>query len=178
AKKEDLAADEGEAEIVAQAVGIGAVVFNDLKNGRRNNVKFDWDAVLDFKGESGPYMQMQYVRMCAVTRKFEGIHAGIDVSTGDISLLTLDEEWKIIAALADFPAVLTKASKELEPSVVAKWLIELASLTSSWWVATKDTRIVSEDAALSTARVRLVTAVRKALGQGLTLLGIPLVERM
>lgn len=177
-KNEDLAADNAESEIVAQAVGVGAVVFNDLKNGRRNNVKFDWDAVLDFKGESGPYMQMQYVRMCAVTRKFEGLHPDIDVSTGDISLLTLDEEWKIIAALAELPAVLARASKELEPSVVAKWLIELAGLTSSWWVATKDTRIVSEDAALSTARIRLVSAVRKALGQGLTLLGIPLVTRM
>ncbi|MEE9310809.1 MAG: arginine--tRNA ligase [Planctomycetota bacterium] len=177
-KNEDLAADNAESEIVAQAVGVGAVVFNDLKNGRRNNVKFDWDAVLDFKGESGPYMQMQYVRMCAVTRKFEGLYAGIDASTGDVSLLTLDEEWKIIAALADFPAVLKKASRELEPSVVAKWLVELASLTSSWWAATKDTRIVSEDAALSTARVRLVTAIRKALGQGLTLLGIPLVTKM
>ncbi|MHC4841576.1 MAG: arginine--tRNA ligase [Planctomycetota bacterium] len=177
-KNEELAADEAEAELVAHAVGVGAVVFNDLKNGRRNNVKFDWDAVLDFKGESGPYMQMQYVRMCAVTRKFETAHAGIGASTGCVSLLELDEEWKIVAALAEFPAVLEKASRELEPSVVARWLIELAGLTSSWWAATKDTRIVSDDPDLSCARIRLVTAVRKAIGQGLTLLGIPLVNRM
>ena len=175
-----------EAEEIAQAVGVGAVVFNDLKNGRRNNVKFDWEAVLDFQGESGPYMQMQYVRMGSVTEKFEKeseerygqkLTVG-DLTSGDTALLTHEEEWKIVQQLAAFPDAVAKASADFEPSIVARYLIELASLTSTWWTVTKDTRIVGDDKALSLARVRLVNAIRKVLGRGLTLLGMKLVERM
>ena len=171
-------ADTPEAEDIAQAVGVGAVVFNDLKNGRRNNVKFDWEAVLDFQGESGPYMQMQYVRMGSVTEKFRETYGEPVLNKGCADLLELDEEWKIIQQLAAFPDAVAKASAEFEPSIVARHLIELASLTSSWWTATKDTRIVGDDENLSLARVRLVNSIRKVLGRGLTLLGMSLVERM
>jgi arginyl-tRNA synthetase len=185
-KNPELAADSLYAERVAQAVGVGAVVFNDLKNGRRNNIKFDWDAVLDFQGESGPYMQMQYVRMCSVLEKFVAeskqrygrAMTTEDLSTADVALLTHEEEWKIVLQLAAFPDAIAKASAEFEPSIVARHLIELASLTSTWWTATRDTRIVGDDAALTLARVRLVNAIRKVLGRGLTLLGMSLVERM
>src|SRR5690606_28492431 len=110
----------------------GAVVFNDLKNGRRNNIKFDWDAVLDFQGESGPYMQMQYVRMGSVIEKFRGVHGEPLFDEGDTTLLALDEEWAIVQQLAAFPDAAAKASAEFEPSIVARYLIELASLTSTW----------------------------------------------
>ncbi|MCB9895916.1 MAG: arginine--tRNA ligase [Planctomycetes bacterium] len=177
-KNPELADDANLAERVAHAVGVGAVVFNDLKNGRRNNVKFDWEAVLDFQGESGPYMQMQYVRMGSVTGKFREVHGEPIFEDGDPDRLGLDEEWKIIQQLAAFPDAVAKASAEFEPSIVARYLIELASLTSTWWTVTKDTRIVGDDKDLSLARVRLVNAIRKVLGRGLTLLGMSLVERM
>jgi arginyl-tRNA synthetase len=177
-KNPELAADETLAERVAQAVGVGAVVFNDLKNGRRNNIKFDWDAVLDFQGESGPYMQMQYVRMGSVTEKFRQVHGEPIFEDGDPDRLGLEEEWKIVQQLAAFPDAVAKASAEFEPSIVARHLIELAGLTSSWWTATKDTRIVGDERDLSLARLRLVNAIRKVLGRGLTLLGMSLVERM
>lgn len=176
-KNPELAGTE-KAEHVAQAVGVGAVVFNDLKNGRRNDVKFDWDAVLDFEGESGPYMLYQYVRMGSVTDKFCERYGEPVVEKGCAGLLELDEEWKIVQQLAAFPDAVAKASSEFEPSIVARHLIELASLTSSWWTATKDTRIVGDDENLSLARVRLVNSIRKVLGRGLTLLGMSLVERM
>lgn len=183
-KNPELAgSDEGEA--IAKAVGVGAVVFNDLKNGRRNNIKFDWDAVLDFEGESGPYMLYQYVRMGSVMQKFlekygdePGLPAEALAKAGDAALLKLDEEWRIVRLLADFPDAVAKASNEYEPSVVARHLIELASATSSWWSATKDTRIVGEDKQLSLARVRLVNAIRTTLGKGLQLLAMTPVERM
>lgn len=198
AKNPELAAS-ADAERIANAVGVGAVVFNDLKNGRRNNVKFDWDAVLDFEGESGPYMQYQFVRMGSVLNKFKqacgnldnhdyppyfktryssGPDLDLDLSAGDAALLALPEEWAILQLLADFPAAVARASREYEPSIVARALIDLAGATSTWWSATKDTRIVGENANLSLARVRLVNAIRKVLGRGLTLLGMSLVERM
>lgn len=188
AKNPELAATP-EAERVAHAVGVGAVVFNDLKAGRRNNVKFDWDAVLDFEGESGPYMLYQYVRMGSVMQTFANRYGkqetGATIAevanqaeSGDAALLTLDEEWRILKLLADFPDAVAKASDEYEPSVVAQHLIKLAGATSTWWTATKDTRIVGDDKALSLARVRLVNAIRRTLGKGLTLLGMTLVDRM
>jgi arginyl-tRNA synthetase len=176
-KNPDLAGSP-DAEAIAQAVGVGAVVFNDLKNGRRNNVKFDWDAVLDFEGESGPYMLYQYVRMGSVTAKYREVHGEPDFGKGDAALLSLPEEWKLVQQLGAFPDTVAKASDEYEPSVVSRYLIELASLTSTWWTATRDTRIVGDDAALSLARVRLVNAIRTVLGRGLQLLGMSLVERM
>lgn len=176
-KNPELAGSE-DAEAIAKAVGVGAVVFNDLKNGRRNNIKFDWDAVLDFEGESGPYMLYQYVRMGSVTEKFRQAFGEPDFAAGDAALLTLDEEWRIVRLLADFPDAVAKASHEYEPSVVARHLIELASATSSWWTATRDTRIVGEDRLLSLARVRLVNAIRTTLGKGLQLLAMTPVERM
>lgn len=186
AQKNPELANSSDAERIANAVGVGAVVFNDLKNGRRNNVKFDWDAVLDFEGESGPYMQYQFVRMGSVQAKFEEACAGgaygagwkPALRDGDAALLTLPEEWAILQQLADFPASVARASREYEPSIVARALIDLAGATSTWWSATKDTRIVGTDANLSLARVRLVNAIRKVLGRGLTLLGMSLVERM
>ncbi|MBZ0135671.1 MAG: arginine--tRNA ligase [Planctomycetes bacterium] len=165
-------------EQVAHAVGVGAVVFNDLKNGRRNNVKFDWDAVLDFEGESGPYMLYQFVRMGSVTEKYREKYGEPVFEQGDADRLGLDEEWKIIQQLAAFPDAVAKASADFEPSIVARHLVELAGLTSSWWTATKDTRIVGDDEGLSLSRVRLVNAIRKVLGRGLSLLGMSLVERM
>lgn len=178
AQKNPELASSPDAERIAHAVGVGAVVFNDLKNGRRNNVKFDWDAVLDFEGESGPYMQYQFVRMGSVLEKYRDKFGDPAFRTGDAALLTLPEEWAILQLLADFPAAVARASREFEPSIVARALIDLAGATSTWWSATKDTRIVGDDPNLSLARVRLVNAIRKVLGRGLTLLGISLVERM
>ncbi|KAA0214887.1 arginine--tRNA ligase [bacterium] len=182
-KNQDLARDAQQAERVAHAVGVGAVVFNDLKSGRRNDIKFDWDEILNFTGETGPYMLMQFVRMGSVTEKFHeaarlkdwGAHAW---KQGDCAQLKRDDEWELVLLLANFPEALRRASADYEPSIVAKALIEVAAQTSSWWTNTKDTRIVGEDAELSKARVRLVNAVRKVLGRGLLLLGMTLVERM
>ncbi|MBP9890409.1 MAG: arginine--tRNA ligase [Planctomycetes bacterium] len=182
-KNAELAKEPAMAERVAQAVGVGAVIFNDLKNGRRNDIKFDWDEVLNFQGETGPYMLMQYVRMGSVTEKFTevaqqkgwGAHSW---EKGDIAKLTRDDEFELVLLLAAFPEALRRASAEFEPSIVSRALIEIAGQTSSWWTNTKDTRIVGEDAELSKARVRLVNAVRKVLGRGLLLLGMTLVERM
>jgi arginyl-tRNA synthetase len=182
-KNADLAQDAQQAERVAQAVGVGAVIFNDLKNGRRNDIKFDWDEILNFTGETGPYMLMQFVRMGSVTEKFHeaaqqkawGAHSW---QQGDAAKLARDDEWELALLLANFPEALRRASAEYEPSLAARQLIDIAAQTSSWWTNTKDTRIVGEDAELSKARVRLVNAVRKVLGRGLLLLGMTLVERM
>jgi len=123
-------------------------------------------------------MQMQYVRMGSVTEKFRTVYGEPVFEDGNADRLGLEEEWRIVQQLAGFPDAVAKASSEFEPSIVARHLVELASLTSSWWTATKDTRIVGDDRELSLARLRLVNAIRKVLGRGLQLLGMELVERM
>src|SRR5690606_8707884 len=89
-KNPELAADPERLGKVAQAVGVGAIVFNDLKNGRRADVKFDWDEMLSFSGETGPYMQYQYVRLLSVRRKFDQRYPGNEGRwpRADASLLT------------------------------------------------------------------------------------------
>jgi arginyl-tRNA synthetase len=177
-KNPELFADESLRERVCRCVGVAAVVFNDLRNGRRNDVKFDWDEILNFNGETGPYMLMQYVRMGSVLEKYRERFGEPAFSPEDAARLSTDEEWALVGQLADFPQATARASREMEPSHVARSVIEIASAASTWWNATKDTRIVGDDPLLSRARVRLVSATRRVLGKGLMLLGLSLVERM
>ncbi len=179
-KNPELAADPERLGKVAQAVGVGAIVFNDLKNGRRADVKFDWDEMLSFSGETGPYMQYQYVRLLSVRRKFDQHYPGSEGRwpRADASLLIHPLERDLLKAVAGFPDVVERAMRESEPSMVSRYLLDLSSLFSSYWTATKDTGIVSDDQPLSTARIAVVEAVRRVLGRGLMLLGLQLVDEM
>jgi len=158
-------------ERVAEAVGIGAVVFNDLKRQRTKDVDFDWDAILSFEGDTGPYVQYSHVRICGIIRKY-----GRPVPrSADVSLLTEPEEHDLAKAIAQFGHVIQRAADACEPSVVSQYLLDLCARFNSYY---HKHVVVGDDPALTDARVRLVDALRWTIRNGLDLLGMQAPEEM
>jgi len=171
-KNPDLVGDEREA--IARAVGVGAVVFNDLKNARTNDVKFKFEEALRFDGETGPYLQYAHARLCSIERKSAGV-------SGDPALLARDDEKVVLLALARLQGQLERAVEADEPSIVAQALLALAAAVSSWLTAGNrdpSAKVICDDPAVAAARLTLVRAARGALGEGLCLLGLTAPERM
>jgi arginyl-tRNA synthetase len=158
-------------DAVAEAVGIGAVVFNDLKRQRVKDVDFDWDAILSFEGETGPYVQYAHVRLCSILRKY-GRPVTDDV---DFSRLCEPEDLGLVKALANFSNVIRRAADACEPSVVSQYLLDLCSRFSSYY---HKHVVVGDDEALTAARILLVDALRCTIANGLALLGISAPEEM
>lgn len=170
--------DLPDAESVARQVGVGAVVFNDLKNRRTRDVKFDQEAILNPQGETGPYMQYTQARCASV------LEAAPQVVDNEplYELLQLPEERALVRKLAAYPAAVAEAARTWEPSVVAQHLLDVAAEFNGYWTrGNKDAslRILRPDAAeLTTARVALTAAVRTVLRNGLKLLGVPTPDAM
>ncbi len=163
-----------EREAIARAVGVGAVVFNDLKNARTNDVKFKFEEALRFDGETGPYIQFSHARLCSIERRFTG-------GQGDPALLTRDDEKAVLLAIARLQGQLERAVETDEPSVLAQALLGLAAAVSTWLTAGNrdpSAKVLCDDPALSAARLLLVRAARGAIGEGLRLLGLIAPERM
>ena len=156
-------------QAVAQQVGVGAIVFGDLKNERTNNIDFVLADQLKFEGETGPYVQYAHARAESMLRKA----AGVDVQPAG-NQITDPEAWDTIKVLADFPAIVKMACKELEPSVVAKYAIRLAKTFNKYYAHSK---ILTEDDELS-ARLALVKAVSTVLKESLRLLGVQAPDEM
>ncbi|MCS6970948.1 MAG: arginine--tRNA ligase [Planctomycetota bacterium] len=164
-----------ERERVARAVGIGAVVFNDLKHARVNDVKFRFEDALRFDGETGPYVQYAHARLCSIERK-----ATVD-GGGDPRLLTRDDEKAVLLAIAGLRAQLERAVDADEPSILAQAVLRLAGAVSAWLTAGNrehGAKVLGEDRELCAARLLLVRAARGALAEGLHLLGLAAPERM
>ncbi|MBR6689199.1 MAG: arginine--tRNA ligase [Clostridia bacterium] len=161
-----------EAEKIAKAVGIGAVIFNDLKNNRIKDEIFDLDEMLKFEGETGPYVQYTYVRTNSIINK-----AGYEPTEADVKaeLLTAQEEIELIKLLALAPNMLKQAANENEPSVITRYIIDVASAFSKYY---NECQIIVEDEALRKARLALVKATGYVLKNGLNMLGIEAPEKM
>jgi arginyl-tRNA synthetase len=166
------------ADVVARQVGVGAVVFNDLRTRRARDVKFDQEAILNPYGETGPYMQYTHAR-CASVLAAAPCTPGDDV---DYTLLCETEERALVRKLATYPDIVAEAAREWEPSIVAQHLLALAADFNSYWTrGNKDTqvRILRRDAPeLTAARVTLTAALRTVLRNGLRLLGVPAPDAM
>ena len=164
-------------ERLASEVGIGAVVFSDLCVKRNKDVVFDWNRMLDFEGDTGPYVQYAHARLCSIMRK-----AGQDVDVNaDCSPLRLPEEWALVRLLDEFPAAVRSAALVREPSLVANYLLELCSRFSTYYSAgmrEPGRRVLCEDGRTRAARLLLVSAVRQVIENGLMLLGIAAPDRM
>jgi arginyl-tRNA synthetase len=152
------------AEKVAQQVGIGAIVFNDLMNDRNKNVEFDWEKVLDFEGDSGPYVQYCHVRCVSLVNKF-----GKPCPTTMKLALESLEERELIRALINFPDVLQSAFKNFKPHLVATYLLEICKLFSQFYT---QHRILGEESSLEESRMALVGATQAVLARGLGVLNI------
>jgi arginyl-tRNA synthetase len=164
-------------DALSEQIGLGAIVFGDLKHKRTSDYAFDWDEVISFEGHTGPYLQYAHARTCNVLRKGGGAPASYDAS-----LLTLPEEQALLRVIARLPDVVREAAEQYEPSLVARLLLDVAAAFSRYFTLgnqERDKRILAEgNAALSAARLALTDATRITLAAGLTLLGIPTPENM
>jgi len=156
---------------VAQDVGIGAVVFADLSTRRNKDIDFDWDQALSFDGETGPYVQYTHARLCSLERK-HGKPIGKDI---DHRILSTDEEARLIKLLEGYPGKITQAANTYEPAIICSYLIELCSAFNRFY---QKHRIITEDQTSTEARMLLVKGIQTVLGDGLSLLGIKVPERM
>ncbi len=161
-----------EAEAIANAVGIGAVIFNDLKNNRIKDEIFDLDEMLKFEGETGPYIQYTVVRTNSIIKK-----AGYEPSKNDVigEKLATKEEVELIKLLAKATAVLKQAAEEYEPSILTRYIIDVASAFSKFY---NECQVIVEDEELKNARLALVKATGYVLKSGLKMLGIETPEKM
>jgi arginyl-tRNA synthetase len=164
-------------EALSEQIGLGSIVFGDLKHKRTSDYAFDWDEVISFEGHTGPYLQYAHARTCNVLRKGGGAP-----SSYDAALLTLPEEQALLRVIARLPDVVREAAEQYEPSLVARLLLDVAAAFSRYFTLgnqERDKRILVEgNAALSAARLALTDATRITLASGLTLLGIPTPENM
>jgi len=162
-----------DADELAHRIGVGAVVFNDLKNRRVRDVVFDWDEVLSFEGETGPYLQYTAARIASLADKY-GREPPAEV---EWARLAGEGETALALAIDALPDSLVAAVAEAEPSLVADRLLDIAARFSTLY-ARRDWTVVSDDRALTDARMLLAAATRQALVNGLTWLGIPVPDRM
>ena len=165
-------------EEVAEQVGVGGVVFGDLKNLRTTDYSFDWEEILNTKGFTGICVQYAHARCCSILRKGGGAPAPADV---DWSLLTAPEEIALVKEVARIPGAVVAAAAELEPSRLARAAYEAARAWNRYQQvgnADRGLRVLCEDARLQAARLALVDAARIGLKRGLDLLGVPAPEAM
>ena len=157
---------------VAKKVGIGAVIFNDLSTSRIKDEVFDIEEMLNFQGETGPYIQYTYVRTKSVLEK-----AGEIPKLKDINIEILQDEFSqnIIKLIYNFEDILQQVIEKSEPSILARYLIDLSKAYSSFY---NENKIICEDKELQNARVYLTYATGKVLKQGAKLLGINMPEKM
>lgn len=164
-------------EEAIEAIGVGAVMFGDLRNLRTSDYTFDWDQVLDFSGHTAPYVQFSHARTCSILRK-----AGGAPETANPALLTLPEERNLIVALGRYPEAVAEACEAYEPSLVSRALIEIAQATASYLTAGNRDRekrvLVEGNDEVRAARLHLVDGVRHCLKHGLALLNCRAPEAM
>jgi arginyl-tRNA synthetase len=170
--------DLPQADEVARQVGVGAVVFNDLRHRRVRDVKFDREAILNPYGETGPYMQYTHAR-CASVLAAAALTPGCHV---DYTLLREPEERALVRKLAAYPGVVAEAAQAWEPSIVTQHLLALAADFNSYWTRgnqDQQVRILQRQAPdLTAARVALTAALQIVLRHGLHLLGVPTPDAM
>jgi len=157
---------------VARQVGISAVIFADVSHRRNRDIVFDLGEVLNFDGETGPYIQYTHARFCSILRKHG---KAVDYAT-ELTMLTAPEEMRVARTLANFPVVVEQACNENEPSYVASYLLELAAVANKFY--NELPVLVREDEALTLARICIVDSVRRVLAAGLDLLGMTAPEEM
>lgn len=165
-------------DTVAEQVGIGGVVFGDLKNLRTSDYTFDWEEILNTKGFTGICCQYAHARCCSVLRKAGGA-PGVDEV--DHTLLAAPEEAALVKELARLPQAVQAAAEKLEPSLLARAVYEVARSWNRYQQAgnnDRGLRVLCEEPGLRAARLALVDGVRIALGRGLYLLGVAAPEAM
>lgn len=159
-------------EEIAKRVGIGAVIFNDLYNSRIKDEIFDWDTMLNFNGETGPYLQYMYVRTNSVLEKVKEISK---FSAINIEVLQDKASVNLIKEMYIFNNIVKQSAEKNEPYIISRYLINIAQLYSNFY---NENRIICEDEEIQNARVYLTYCVNIILKTGAKLLGIQMPEKM
>ncbi|KAJ1739274.1 arginyl-tRNA synthetase [Coemansia sp. RSA 1821] len=168
---EDKYKDVVDPEHTAAVLGMSAIVIQDLSAKRIKNYEFDWGRILNFEGDTGPYIQYQHTRMCSLERK---AHVGINLDA-DVSLLTEDATREIVTMISQYPDVLALSFKTLEPCNIVQYLLKLSRAVSSAWQTIK---VLNQPKELAEARLLMYASARIVISNGLTLLGLEPIERM
>jgi len=162
----------------AQMIGVGAIIFSQISVRRHKDVNFDWVEVLNFEGETGPYLQYTHARLCSLLRNYDG-KVSSDI---DHKLLDRPEETFVINLLDDFPQAIEDAVRNYDPVYVATHLLKLASAFNKFYQRKDEKgridKIISDNKELSQARIALVKAVQIVVNKGLHLLGLQAPEEM
>ncbi len=159
----------------AKDVGIGAVIFNELSNYRIKDYVFSWDKVLNFEGETGPYVQYTHARACSILR-----NAGDDVVRKahegfDAQYITAESAHKLIKLIYGLPDVILEASEKYEPSIVTRHIVDIAQSFNKFY---HDEHILVDNEDEKIAKVALVLAAKNSIKIGLGLLGMNAPEKM
>lgn len=166
-------------EEVSKKVGIGAIIFNDLANNRVKDEVFDWDTILNFQGETGPYIQYTYVRTKSIIEKsgftFEDIRNSKEFDNISTENLRDKESQDILKLMYNFEDVLIQVTDKNEPSVLSRYLINVAKTYSGFY---NNNKVIVEDEKVKKARIFLTYMVNKILEIGGNLLGIQMPEKM
>lgn len=165
---------EAELDATAEAVGIAAVEYTYLKNGRERDIFFDWDEMLDFEGDTAPYLLYTYTRAGSILRKAgDWEPVAIDRYT---AMLTDPQEMSLLKIMAGIPATVIAAAENREPSILLREISRLARAFNSYYHDHPILKAEEEDTRI--ARLILTKAVQTVIKRGLDICGIPTVERM
>ncbi len=159
-------------EEIAKRVGIGAIIFNDLANSRVKDEIFDWDTILNFQGETGPYIQYIFVRTKSVLEKANYLP---EFAKLDFDVLSDEYSQKVMKLLYQYHDILKQVIDKNEPSILSRYLIDLAKAYSVFY---NENKIIVEDQKQKDARIYLTYAVNLVLESGAKLLGIQMPDKM
>ncbi|MFA5603652.1 MAG: arginine--tRNA ligase [Bacilli bacterium] len=157
------------AEEVGRQIGVGAVIFNDLKNYRTSDIEFNLEDILKFEGETGPYIQYTYARINSLLKHKQ--NKNFDYSDVEINEYT----WNLIFKMYSFPEIIIRAKEKYDPSEIAKYIIDLAAIFNKFYANEK---IISEDEKTTNFRLTVCEIVAILLKEGMRLLGIEAPNKM
>ena len=164
-------------EETATQVGIGAVMFQELSNSRIKDYVFSWDKVLNFDGETGPYVQYTHARACSVLRNAgeAAVKAAENLTDKQMAYLTGDSAFELAKLIYRFPEVVVEAAEKYEPSVVTRQVVDIAQSFNRFY---HDEHILVENEDEKLAKLALVLGAKNTIKAGLYLLGIKAPEKM
>lgn len=154
---------------VSQKIGVGAVIFNDLKNYRINDVEFNLEDILKFEGTTGPYLQYTYARICSLLNNKQ--NKEVEYSNIDIS----DDVWNLVWDLSKYEEIIISAKENNDPSLIAKYLLDLATDFNKFYA---HERIITDDVNYTEFKLNLSEAVSIVIKDGLGLLNIDVIKQM
>lgn len=171
-KNPDLANKED----VAKKIGVGSVVFNDLINDRIHDVVFDWKKMLDFEGDTGPYLMYTFARASSIVRKAIKEHSLAPGTSVDFGKLSHESEQKVVMLLSKFKEKISESLAQYKPHVLAQYLIELGRAFNEFYHSCPCLK--EEDKELQKARLLLIDCTRQVIKNGLKLLNIDSPDEM